>query len=188
MRDTSLLEVLAEVRRGRVVYLCLTREQKQQFHGADGKLALDVLRHLLGARADQRERFPLTEAAFQAVARKLGHRVGQKRSRRLIGRLRAAQVIVGSGFYRQPYRNTGTRTGFRVALYRLGRLVPRPASKAKRPVGKPRSVKSRIRARWWQHALFGDICGLPPPEIPRSNLGRMRSLDECFQSPGRGAS
>jgi hypothetical protein len=183
MRDTSLLEVLAEVRRGRVAYLCLTPEQKRQFRDLDGKLALDVLRHLLGARADQRERFPLTEGAFQAVARKLGHQIGQKRSRLLIRRLRTTGVLAGAGQYRQPYRNTAARSGFRVALHRLGRHASRPASKAKRPVGKPRSVKSRIRARWWQHPLFGDIRGRPPPEIPRSNLGRMRSLDECFQSP-----
>jgi hypothetical protein len=182
MRDASLLGVLAEVRRGRVAYLCLTPEQKRQFRDPDGKLALDVLRHLLGARADERERFPLTEGAFQAVARKLGRQIGQKRSRRLIRRLRATGVIAGAGHYRQPYRNTAVRSGFKVMLHRLGRYASRPASKAKRPVGKPRSVKSRIRARWWQHTLFGDFCGLPPPEIPRSKLGRMRSLDECFQS------
>jgi hypothetical protein len=176
-----LEQVIANVVRGRVAYLCLTREQKRQFNDSDGRLALDVLRHLLGARADQRERFPLTEGAFQAVARRLGYEVGQKRSRRLIKRLVMSQVMTAAGYYRQQYRNTGLRSGFRVALHRLGRLMGRPASKAQRPVGKPRSVKSKIRARWWQHALFGDICGLPPPEIPRSNLVRMRSLDECFQ-------
>jgi hypothetical protein len=182
MRD-SLLELLAEVRRGRVAYLCLTPQQKRQFYDQDGKIALDVLRHLLGARADHRERFPLTEGAFQAVARRLGYEVGQKRARRLTKRLLATQVITGAGHYRQTYRSSGLRSGFRVALHRLGRLTARPASKAKRPVGKRRSVKPRTGARWWQHALFGDICGLPPPEIPRSNLGRMRSLDEYFQSP-----
>ena len=178
-----LEQVIANVVRGRVAYLCLTREQKRQFNDSDGRLALDVLRHLLGARADERERFPLAEIAFQAVAHKLGYQIGQKRSRRLIKRLLGTGVITGSGHYRQPYRNTATRSGFKVALYRLGRHTARLASKAQRPVGKRRSVKSRIRPRWWQHPLFGDICGLPPPQIPRPNLGRMRSLDECFQSP-----
>jgi hypothetical protein len=37
--------------------------------------------------------------------------------------------------------------------------------------------------RWWQHPLFGDLLGLPPPEIPRSWARRMTSLDEVFQSP-----
>jgi hypothetical protein len=142
-----------KVRRGRVAYLCLTPEQKRQFRDLDGKLALDVLRHLLGARADRQERFPLTEGAFQAVARKLGHQIGQKRSRLLIKRLLAAGVIVGSGSYRQPYRNTGVRTGFRVDLHRLARYASRLASKAQRPVGKRRSVKSKIRPRWWATPL-----------------------------------
>ena len=26
--------------------------------------------------------------------------------------------------------------------------------------------------RWWQHTLFGDISGLPPPEIPSRGCGR----------------
>jgi hypothetical protein len=178
-----LEQLLANVVRGRVAYLCLTPAQKRQFYDRDGKLALDVLRHLLGARADHRGRFPLTEGGFQAVARRLGHEVGQKRSRALVKRLRAAGVTVGAGQYRQPYRDSGIRSGFRVALHRLGRLAARPVSKAKRPVGTPRSVKSKIQPRWWRHPLFGDICGLPPPEIPRPTLRRMRSLDECFQSP-----
>jgi hypothetical protein len=40
-----------------------------------------VLRHLLGARPDRLERFPLTEGAFQAVAGRLGYAVGQNRCR-----------------------------------------------------------------------------------------------------------
>ena len=67
MHGASLLDVLADVRRGRVAYLYLTPEQKRRLRDQDGQLALDVLRHLLGARADRRdpERFPLTEGAFQ---------------------------------------------------------------------------------------------------------------------------
>lgn len=150
-------------------------------------MALDVLRHLLGARPMTPERFPLTEQAFQAVARKLGYVVGQKRSRRMVGLLTATGVIAKAGHYRQPYRNTAVRSGFRVQLYKLGRRLrrvdARRPSKRKHPVGTPAAVKPVFRARWWQHPLFGDLLGLPPPGIRRSDLRRMRSLDEV--SKGR---
>ena len=189
MRPLSLLEVLAEVRRGRVVYLCLTPEQKRRLRDPDGQLALNVLRHLLGARADRHdpERFPLTEGAVQAVARKLGLAVGQKRARALIRRLHAAGVITISGQYRQPYLNAATRSGFKVALYRLGRRAKAIGHsrrrQAKCPVGSTRSVKPRFALRWWQHPLFGDVCGLPPPEIPKARVRAMRSLDGVFGRP-----
>jgi hypothetical protein len=184
VHGTSLLSVLADVRRGRVAYLCLTPEQKRNLRDRDGQVALDVLRHLLGARADRRdpERFPLTEGAFQAIARKIGQDVGQKRARALTRRLRAAGVITLSGQYRQPYRDFAVRSGFVVPLFSLARRAL-PASNAKRPVGKPASVKRKIRPRWWAHPLFGDINGLPPPEIPKPRVRQMTSLDEVFQSP-----
>ena len=56
----------------------------------DGKIALYVLRHLLGARPMSPDRFPPTEGAFLAVARRLGYVVGQKRSRRMAARLLGA--------------------------------------------------------------------------------------------------
>ena len=181
----TLEAVLANVVRGRVAYLVLTPEQKRALRDRDGRLALDVLRHLLGARDAIRapERSPLVESAFQAVARKLGHEVGQKRSRLLIRRLHAAGVIVDSGQYRQPYRNSATRSGFKVALYRLGRRAALLASKAKRPVGSAPRVKRRARLRWWAHPLFGDLLQRPPPELTRSRAERMRSLDEVFGAP-----
>jgi len=160
MNGPSLLDVLAEVPHGRVVYFCLTTKQKQQLRDSKGQRALDVLGHLLGARADRcdPERFPLTEGAFQAVARKLGLAVGQKRSRLLLHRLLTAGVIVSSGQYRQPYRNAVSRSGFKVALYRLGRranaLRRSRRRQAKRPVGSAGSVKPRFALRWWQHPLF----------------------------------
>jgi hypothetical protein len=129
------------------------------------------------------ERFPLTEQAFQAVARKLGYVVGQKRCRAMVRRLRDARVVAGAGQYRQPYRNSAGRSGFRVRLYKLGRRLRAPRlSKRKRPVGNHAPVKSDFRPRWWQHPLFGDILGLPPPGIPPPRARRMRSLDEVFQS------
>ena len=178
----TLEAVLANVVRGRVAYLVLTPEQKRALRDRDGRLALDVLRHLFGARdaIGAPERSPLVESAFQAVARKLGHEVGQKRPRLLIRRLHAAGVIVDSGQYRQPYRNSATRSGFKVALYRLGRRAAPLASKAKRPVGSAPRVK---RLRWWAHPLFGDLLQRPPPELTRSRAERMRSLDEVSGAP-----
>jgi hypothetical protein len=178
-----LEQVLANVVPGRDQRLRLSEKQRRELGDRDGRIALQVLRALLRARqfSDRSPKpFPLTEAAFQAIARRLGHQVGDKRARAIIKRCIALEVLESAGSYRQRYRGSGARSGFRVRLFRLGA----PASaKRKASVGKPRSVKSRIRRRWWQHPLFGDICGLPPPEIPRSRLRGMKSLDECFESP-----
>ena len=168
MSAPTLEAVLAAFRPGRVARLELTRVQKLALRDADGKIALDVLRHLLGARqaVDAPERFPLTERAIQAFTRKLGHRIGQKRCRGLRHRLEAAGVIRASGHYRQPYRDSATRSGYRVRLFRLLRRAPSLHS-GKHPVGKHTSVKRSRRLRWWQHPLFGDPSGLPPPGITR---------------------
>jgi hypothetical protein len=120
LRRPTLEQVLANVRRGQVAYLVLTDEQKRGLREPTGRVALDVLRHLLGARPANPGRFPLTEQAFQAVACKLGYRVGQKRSRGMIRRLLEAGVIAGAGQYRQPYRNSAARSGFCVALLPAG--------------------------------------------------------------------
>jgi hypothetical protein len=53
---------------------------------AESAQPADVLRHLLGARPKVPARFPLTEQAFQAIARRLGYVVGQKRCRRMVTR------------------------------------------------------------------------------------------------------
>jgi hypothetical protein len=177
----DLQAVLADVCRGRVAYICLSREQKRALHDPEGRIALDVLRHLLGARPMTPERFPLTERAFQAVARRLGYVVGQKRCRRMLRRLSTSGMVVRCGHYRQPYRNSAARSGFRVSLYKLGQRLRVPRiDKRKRPVGRHAVVKADVRPRSWQHPLFGDILGLPLPEIPRSSARRMKSLDEVF--------
>ena len=67
-----LQDVLVNVRRGRVAYLCLTPEQKRALRDPEGQVALNVLRHLLGARPMNPERFPLAQEALQAIARRLG--------------------------------------------------------------------------------------------------------------------
>jgi hypothetical protein len=121
-------DVLENVVRGRVAYVCLTPEQKRALRDPEGQIALDVLRHLLGARPVNPERFPLVEHAFQAIAGRLGYVVGQKSCRRMVRRLLSSGVIGHSGQYRQPYRNSAARSGFCVALYKLGRRVRAPAS------------------------------------------------------------
>jgi hypothetical protein len=179
----TLEAVLAAVVRGRVAYLVLSPEQKRALRDADGQAALDVVRHLLGARdvIGAPERFPLTEQAFQAIACRLGHSLGQKRCRFLIRRLRSERVLADSGCYRQRYRHSSARSGLNVSLLRLGRRSRPP--KRKRPVGSRPVVKRRNRVRWWQHPLFGDLLERPPPELPRRQAARMRSLDEVYQSP-----
>lgn len=46
----NLADVLAAITPGRVVRLDLTPEQRRAFRDRDGRIALDVVRHLLGAR------------------------------------------------------------------------------------------------------------------------------------------
>ena len=182
MTNPTFEQVLANVRLGRVGYVQTTPEQRRQLRDLDGQTALDVLNHFLGARPMNPERFPLCEQMFQAVARKLGYVIGQKRCRRMIRRLKTSGVIGLCGHYRQRYRNSAARSGFKVALYKLGRLLRAPRfSKPKRPVGNPAPVKRNFRARWWQHLLFGDLLGLPPPEIPRDHVKKMKALDEVHQ-------
>ena len=120
MTAPTLEAVLAAFRPGRVVRIETTREQRRELRDGDGRIALDVLRHLLGARAavGAPERFPLTEQAIQAFARKLGHEIGQKRCRGLRRRLAAAGVIPASG-HCQRYRDSETRSGFRVRLFKI---------------------------------------------------------------------
>jgi hypothetical protein len=188
----TLADVLASVQTGRTIPLSLTPTQKSAFRDRDGRLALSVLRHLLGARAisvrpsTPRDLFPLTEATFQAIARRLGYRVGIKRSRQLLRRLTAAGVIASSGSYRQRYRNGPGSTGFRVTLYRLKALVgfSSASSSRKRAVGRHSAVKRNPHLRWWHHPLFGTPDGRPPPELtPRQR--RLRSADERCATWGR---
>jgi hypothetical protein len=171
----SLAGVLASVVPGRVARLSLEGEQKRALRDQEGQLALDVLRHLLGARAASvrpgraPEPFPLTEQAIQAVAGRLGRPVGIKRSRMLRRRLLAAGVIrSGGGSYRQPYRNQAGGSGFRVRLYRLVAEVRRSAALSRKRLSAGlRASSPRARVRWWKHPLFGDYEGRPPPQWTR---------------------
>jgi hypothetical protein len=182
----NLANVLAAVLPGRVIRVDLSPEQRRALRDPDARLALDVVRHLLGARAASVQprrpphAFPLTEATFQAVARKLGRPVGIKRSRALIRRLVAEGVLEPSGSYRQRYTTQGS-TGYRVGLYRLA--VGVASALMQRAVGSRRRVKRRQQLRWWQHPLFGDLFGLPPPHLGPQRAARMRSMDELKWAP-----
>jgi hypothetical protein len=173
----SLQDVLANVASGRHVRLHLSPDQREVLNDRDGQLARQVVRALLRARhqaaapGHPRDSFPLTEHAFQAVAHRLGYRVGIKRARRLIHRLTAAEVIAPDGSYRQRYRTTGV-SGYRVKLYRIGVRITglritglRGAATPQPPVGTSAVVKRGRRVPWWQHGLFGNPDGLPPPGL-----------------------
>jgi len=128
------------------------------------------------------EAFPLTEDAFQAVARRLGLSIGDKRTRAIIKRCVALGVPESSGSYRQHYRRSGARSGFRVRLFRLGTTA---SAKSKASVGKRRTVKRSRPVRWWAHPLFGDPNGRPPPHLGLEAARRMRSIDEFEMGFGR---
>jgi hypothetical protein len=186
-RKPNLHDVLAAITRGRVTYLTFTAQQKRHFRDRDARIALDVVRHLLGARTAAANgrlpaSFPLTEAVFQTVAQKLGHgHIGIKRCRVLLRRLVANKVINPAGSYRQRYRITDV-SGYRVPVFRLtGVAAP---LKGQRPIGRKGRVKVRFQPRWWAHPLFGDMSGRPPPHIGRRRANRMRSLDE-IETPWR---
>ena len=175
-------EVLAATRRGCTMRLALNDEQKRALRDPDAQLALNVVRHLLGSRAAcgvSSGTFPLTEFAFQAVARKLGAEVGIKRIRRLIRRLVHAGVLMPAGSFRQAYRTRGI-SGFKVALYRV--LVLLALLREKRLSAGAGPSRPRGPRRWWEHPLFGNPDGLPPPEIRKARLRRMRSADERIPS------
>jgi hypothetical protein len=180
----NLAGVLASIVPGRVTRLALERDQKQALRDRDGQLALSVVRHLLGARAASvrpkvaPEPFPLTEEAFQAVAGRLGREVGIKRCRLLRRRLVAAGVLEGAGSYRQPYRKQAGGSGFRVRLYRLAVAIRRSALRRKRLSAGHVPSSPLPRVRWWQHPLFGDYEGRPPPQWTRRRRQQTASQDE----------
>jgi hypothetical protein len=89
-------------------------------------------------------------------------------------------VLESAGSYRQRYRSSAARSGFRVPLFRLGASA---TAKRRASVGKRTRVKRTRPVRWWAHPLFGEPNGRPPPHIGLAAARRMRSLDECFQSP-----
>jgi hypothetical protein len=122
-----LEQVLANVVLGRGQRLRLSEKQRRELGDRDGRIALQVLRALVRARQfnDRSPKpFPLTEDAFQAIARRLGHQVGDKRARAIIKRCVALGVLENAGSYRQSYKRSGARSGFRVPSSGSGRPPP----------------------------------------------------------------
>jgi len=103
-------------------------------------------------------------------------------ARHLVGSDELAGVPESSGSYRQRYRRSGARSGFRVRLFRLGTTA---SAKGKASVGKRRTVKRSRPVRWWAHPLFGDPNGRPPPHLGLEAARRMRSIDEFEMGFGR---
>jgi hypothetical protein len=196
-----LEQVLANVVPGRSHRLRLNERQRRGLEDRDGRIALLVIRALVRARRGgdlavkptnratptqsrflSPEPFPLTEDAFQAIARRLGLSIGDKRTRAIIKRCIALRVLEGAGSYRQRYRRSAGRSGFRVLLFRLGTSAP---AKGKASVGRRRAVKRSRPVRWWAHPLFGEPNGRPPPHLALEAARRMRSIDEFEMGLGR---
>jgi hypothetical protein len=176
MAASPLEQVLANIVPGRGQRLRLNEKQRRGLKDRDGRIALQVLRALLRARraTGQAATFPLTEDALQAIAAKLGHKVGDKRARAIIKRCAALGVTEDAGSYRQTYKASASRSGFRVPLFRLRVASARlQASVGKRPL-----VKRSKAVRWWAHPLFGEPNGRPPPQLGLRAASRMRSIDE----------
>jgi hypothetical protein len=97
------------------------------------------------------------------------------------------EILSPAGSYRQKYKNTGTRSGYRVKVYRLTTIfqgVRSAFSSSKHPVGRTSSVKKKNRVRWWAHPLFGTPDERPPPGLRRKVAAEMRSLDELGKGRG----
>jgi hypothetical protein len=153
--------------------------EKRALRDRDGKLALYVLKRVLGARAelnvDARESFPLTAGTFQKAALRLGIAVGLKRSGALVRRLEDSGVLEHGGWYRQAYTNREGAGAFRVRLYRLAAYA---AALGRKRLSAPRASSSpKPRVRWWRHPLFGDHQGRPPPGWTKRRRERTASLD-----------
>ena len=190
-RQTTLRELLAAVVRGRRVRLTVPAGQLSD---TDSCVALEVVAHLLGARAAlgiaPNTQFPATEQTLQAVAAKIGLNVSIKRCRAMRRALVTAGVIAAAGSYRQNYSRGPAFRGWRVQLFvtgvagSLNRATERrttPPGNSSASIGRRRSVKRETPSRWWQHALFGCPTGRPPPGISPGQLKKMRSADERGQ-------
>jgi hypothetical protein len=180
--------VLEEVSPGRIIAVDTTNAGPTELRDTNGRLAMLILEHFLGARTrvvtrNAWESFPLTEDTIQAVALRLGHRIGTKKCRALRRQLVSAGVLRDAGSYRQAYSGGAVFSGYRVTLYavtraRLKKALSTSRGSFKRPVGKRVAVKRSPRVQWWAHPLFGDPSGMPPPGIGRRRAKKMRSLDE----------
>lgn len=162
--------VLDHIVKGRVAYLKLTKQQRDQLHERrDGRLAYDVLRHMLGAReaAVQPDKltpdFPYAPTAVQKIAALLGYgHIGLKRCYQMRRDLLDTSVIEETGSYRTRY-STSHPSGWRRPLHRV--LLAFAPLRQQRLVGRrPRVKRGKLRV-CWLHALFGTEDGRAPPEM-----------------------
>ena len=180
--------MLPLIRADRNVRLRLTPERRQATADRDGILARRVLRALHQARHEAASpdwngtSFPLSGFAFQAIAHKLGVRVGIKHSRAIIRRARECGLLQDAG----PYESKLQRL---VPTYRLGaRIVGLGEtmrggdvlrSAHKQLTGGRRSpVKVTQRVRWWEHGLFGTPDRAPPRLLYGRSAAQMWARDE----------
>jgi hypothetical protein len=188
-------QVLAHVRPGLRASLRLSPRQRSRIRlQPDGEVALRILRHIVPARAEagaDHLTFPLIERFVQRAAARLGLRLGQRRCRAIIRLLAAEGLIEAASSYRQPYRSQPGGSGYCVVVWRLRPflvsairgLLRRPAAalrSSKASVGTRNRASAPRRPKWWQHPLFGDPSGLPPPGISPRRAARMHSEDELL--------
>jgi hypothetical protein len=178
--------VLRHVEAGSAVVLNLTPEQRHALSDHEGQRALSLLCHLLLARhaADQPDELPLTEQFILRLACRLRIPLGRNAARRVIARLKATGVIVPLGSYRQAY---GINPGaYKVTLWIVTPIAwvgTRPRSFAgprKRPRSATRTASVATPGQhkldpWWQHPLFGNPDGRPPPGTKPKRLERWAS-------------
>jgi hypothetical protein len=154
-----LEQVLANVVPGRGQRLRLSERQRRGLDDRDGRIAVQVLRALVRARKatpkhHRGDEFPLTEDAFQAVARRLGLSIGDKRTRAITKRCIALGVLESAGAYRQSYTKSGVRSGFRV-----------PSSGSGRP---PRLNAKPLSANEGSSSALDKSAGGPTPSLATS--------------------
>lgn len=189
-RQFVLEDVLREVRRGRVVRLDLDHLPPEDRRTRDFTGAVRLLAHLLGARvvaaggASEGEsalaRFPVTTEALYRTSIRLGKKVPRDTCRRYRRLLIDRGVIVYRGQYKQRFNRYSPNAPYIVRLYATKMLVHCRPGKLNFPsAGRTKSsaARSRKRARWWEHTLFGDYEGLPPPGWTRRDRRHMNRLD-----------
>jgi hypothetical protein len=181
----SLDEVLAHVRPGCVVRLDLSRIDEAQARTIDFRSAVHLLRHLLGARhaADgvyPVDWLPVTAPALQKTSMKLGLKVARDTCRHYWRLLISSGVLVRSGQYSQRLNVYSPDAPHVVKLYRVKiRGAVRPAKLNFPPAVLDPSNRNRAVRKpcWWEHKLFGNPYGLPPPGISKRERNSRKRLD-----------
>jgi hypothetical protein len=123
---TRLDDVIRNVAPGRQARFNLTAAQRAALADPDGRLALTILRHLIGARhvtpGAPVHQTPFTPEAVRRAALSLVYgTIGRAHARRLRARLVEQGILVPDGSYRPGYRDQAGDGPHRVPLYRIPR-------------------------------------------------------------------